>query len=71
MLDIPESLIEVEKSIVSKDGYDVCKGLRSGDNVLPLIQGYGWKDKKDKDKGQQDSDFWIFKGRRKEDGPFA
>ena len=71
LLDIPANLSETEKSVVSKEGYGICKAIRNGDDVKSSLENYGWKDlKKEKDK-VSDSDFIIFKGRRKEESPFA
>lgn len=43
ILDLPESLAEVEKSVVSKDGFDVVRAIKDGDNPSPLFGKYGWK----------------------------
>lgn len=49
LLDIPANLSETEKSVVSKEGYGICKGIREGSYVLDSIAEYGWKDiKKEK-----------------------
>ena len=66
MLDLPESLAEVDKSVVSKDGFEVCRAIKNGDNPSSLFAKYGWKQAK-KDKAMQvDNQYWIFKGKRKE-----
>lgn len=39
--------------------------------MLNSFKNYGWENpKKDKDV-QKDNEFWIFKGKRKEEGPFG
>jgi hypothetical protein len=46
LLDLPSSLIEVEKSVVSKQGYAICRAIR--DNIIDIsyFTTYGWKDAK-------------------------
>lgn len=71
ILDIPQSLLQIEKSVLSKEAYDICKAIKDGDTPLSSFDKYAWKDYK-KDKSVFiDNDFWIFKGRRKEEGPFS
>ena len=71
-MDLPESLAEVDKSVVSKDGFDICRAIKDGDNPSPLFVKYGWKEtsKREKIGTPTDSEFFIFKGKRKEEGPF-
>ena len=70
ILDLPPTLIETEKSIISKNGYEICRSIRDNNVDMSNFSPYHWKDiKKDKDNFTDDV-FWIFKGRRKEEGPF-
>lgn len=44
----------------------ILRGLRDGESVLSSVNILGgWKDKKEQVK---DSEFWVFRGRRKEEG---
>jgi len=70
LLDLEPTLIEVEKSVVSRQGYAVCKAIRDGVIDAAYFDTYGWKDAK-KDVNLTDEKFWIFKGRRKEPSPFG
>lgn len=39
----------MDKSVVSRDGYDVCKAIKNGNDPSQYFAKYGWKDnKKDK-----------------------
>ena len=58
--------MEVEKSVVSSDGYDLCKAIKNGNDPSSFFAKYGWKDIKKEKTTVMDNDFWIFKGRRKE-----
>lgn len=71
LLDIAPTLIESEESIVSKDAYQICKGIRDNQNVTSLFNNYGWNNPKKEKDTQKDDEFWIFKGKRKEEGPFG
>lgn len=46
LLDIPANLTETQKSVISKEAYEICRGLRSGHSVADSITQYGWKDVK-------------------------
>lgn len=71
LLDIPANLSQVEKSVISKEGYGICRAIRNGESIKGSLENYGWKDiKKEKDK-ITDPDFIVFHSRRKEDGPFG
>lgn len=43
---MPASLAEEDDSILSRDAYQICKGIRDGENVSGLIAGYGWNNPK-------------------------
>ncbi len=50
MLDIPASLVEEKDSVISREGYEVCKALRDGQSIASYLNGYGWTTpKKEKD----------------------
>ena len=71
LLNIPATLVPSEDSIVSRDAYEICRGIRDGQNVLTSLGIYGWNNpKKDKDY-VKDDEFWVFKGKRKEEGAFG
>lgn len=64
LLDIPENLATVPRTMISKECAAIMRGLREGDSVLSSVNILGgWKDKKEVVK---DTEFWVFKGRRKE-----
>jgi hypothetical protein len=44
LLDLPSNLQEVERSVVSKEGYAICKTLKNGESPLASLQSYGWRD---------------------------
>ena len=71
MLDVPATLVEEEGSIITKEAMQICKGIRDGQNVLNLINNYGWSNPKKEKDIMKDDEFWIFKGKRKEEGPFG
>lgn len=62
-------MIEVERSVVSRQGYNICKAIRDGTIDSTYFDGYGWKDAK-KENNVIDDKFWVFKGRKKENSPF-
>lgn len=64
LLDLPPNLIEVEKSVVSRQGYAICRAIKDGTIDLTYFTQYGWKDVK-ANAVVKDNDFWVFKGRRK------
>jgi hypothetical protein len=66
LLDVPNNLATVPTTMISKECNAILRGLRDGDSVLNSVNILGgWKDKKDIVK---DSEYWIFRGRRKEEG---
>ena len=71
LLGIPASLLEEEDNFVSKEAYHVCRGIRDKESVSSLISSYGWTNPKKEKDVQKDNEFWIFKGKRKEEGPFG
>ena len=70
LLDLPPNLIEVEKSVVSRQAYAICRAIKDGTIDMSYFTQYGWKDVK-ATAAIKDTDFWIFKGRRKQEGPFG
>lgn len=53
--------------MVSKEAFQICRGIRENENVSTLLSSYGWNNPK-KDKPINDDEFWIFKGKHKEEG---
>lgn len=70
MLDVPATLVDEPDCVITRQAYQICKGIRDGENVLNLVNSYGWNNPK-KEKEVKDDQFWIFKGKRKEQGPFG
>jgi hypothetical protein len=71
MLGIPASLAEEDDSVLSRESYQVARGIRDGENVSSVVNGYGWVNAKKEKDVQKDDEFWIFKGKRKEESPFG
>jgi hypothetical protein len=46
MLDIPATLVDEQNSVVTKDAYQICKGIRDGENIINLVNNYGWNNSK-------------------------
>lgn len=67
MLDVPASLAESNDSVISREGYEICKALRDGQSITNFLNNYGWTTpKKEKEKDIiRDDEFFIFKGKRK------
>jgi hypothetical protein len=42
MLDIPASLVESNDSVISREGYEICKALRDGLSITSFLNNYGW-----------------------------
>jgi hypothetical protein len=42
MLDIPASLAESNDSVISREGYEICKALRDGLSITSFLNNYGW-----------------------------
>ena len=49
----------------------MARGIRDGENVSSVVNGYGWVNAKKEKDVQKDDEFWIFKGKRKEESPFG
>lgn len=45
LLGLPKSL-DFDKSLLSKQGFLVYKGILNGENVISKLHSYGWKDAK-------------------------
>lgn len=52
---MPASLAEEEDSVLSKEAYEIARGIRDGESVTGLVNGYGWTNaKKEKDVQKDD-----------------
>lgn len=73
LLGVASTLVDEAANVVSREALHICKGIRDGENVLGFITNYGWTlPKKEKEKEvMKDDEFWVFKGKRKEEGPFG
>jgi serine/threonine protein kinase len=71
LLGIPATLVDEQDSVITREAYQICKGLRDGENIIGLVNNYGWSNPKKEKDVKTDDEFWIFRGRRKEEGPFG
>lgn len=47
---MPATLVDEADSVVSREALQVCKGIRDGENIIALVNNYGWANpKKEKD----------------------
>lgn len=47
MFDVPANLVEnYDKSILSKDAYEILKAIKNDENPKEMFIKYGWKDVK-------------------------
>jgi hypothetical protein len=50
LLGVPATLVDEADSVVSREALQVCKGIRDGENIIALVNNYGWANpKKEKD----------------------
>jgi hypothetical protein len=66
MLGAPHNLQMSRSWSISKEGYEILRGMKNGEDISQNFQVYGWRDVRSKDKKVTDPDFSIFRSKRKE-----
>lgn len=70
LLGLDDNFEPNENTVISKEGLSICKMIKNNENLAGSFGLYGWKDPRKSTDIVTDSQFIIFKGRRKQEGPF-